>query len=194
MSGEPIFSIGIDQSQRGFGVSMISSEDGKVYGTTTCAADKGNYKEQSERFYELLTDVKAWIDPMRYNYGRHNNIIVCREDHSFQQYGHASANLEIAGMIDFMFQSQYGLVPGKTLFKCLPNVWMSWFKVKKPKREAPKKRKGGETDEQFAARRPSIVFDPNAYAVMYPTLGNDEHQIDASFLAFAGIKLRAQEK
>lgn len=191
MSVKKVMAFGIDQSQRGFGISAVRVEDGYVYGTVTKSADKKNHPNPTDRFYKLVSDAKAWVDPIRWNHGQlsTSEIIVCREDHGFQQYGQAHLNLEIAGMIDYWLCLSYGLDPGYDLFKVLPSRWMSWFGVKKPKREAPKKRKTNETDEEFEARAPSVVFDPKAYEIMYPTLGRDEHQIDASFIAFAGIRM-----
>jgi hypothetical protein len=185
---------GIDQSQTGCGVSCIRVSDGYLFGSTTFATDKEMWPREEDYLFQLVRDMKSWIQPMMFNHGRLNrsDIIITLEDHGFQQYGNAHLNLVLAGMIWYWGIEDMYLDPGYDFHKCLPGVWKKWAKVKKPKMEMKKARKKGETDEAFAVRKPSTKLDVEGYKAMYPGFGKNENELDAYFIGLYGVHLWGQ--
>jgi len=179
-----ILAVGIDHSLTNTAVTVIRIATQKIERQITIRLDKRD-EYDSKNLYRIAMDIENFLmghywEELSY-YHVYRALVICREDHSFKQHGRAHLNIALSGHLDQLFIER-GMQPGFDSYTVLPNVWMKWSGVKKPKIIRETKKRDGTVGI-------AKTLDVETYRKMYPRMGANEHELDSYFIGLYGLKM-----
>lgn len=168
--------LGIDQSLTNTGITLIDSKGLiLIQSTSKTKPDDG---EDYYRCQMIIEDINTALIEYEEKTGEeidYSELVVAREDHSFQLHGRAGANLLLAGRIDQYFAVK-NIVHKINYFIVPDRDWKKKFLVKKPNNVGKKKE-----------NKLTPVKIRDIYLSNYPGYGSNEHELDSFWIAFYGI-------